>query len=76
MHKRTKRQKQRTISLPMNEEFISRIDSFLPKLGYSDRAKFIRQAIVDKFAAAGIVIPVELSLAPMRTGKVGRPRKK
>jgi|GEM_PF-705321 len=64
---------QKLISVPMNEKFIEQIDAALHKVGYSDRSSFIRDAIVEKLHAGGIPIPVELSLAPSRTGKGGRP---
>ena len=64
---------QKLISVPMNEKFIEQIDAALHKVGYSDRSSFIRDAIVEKLHGGGIPIPVELSLAPSRTGKGGRP---
>lgn len=64
---------QKLISVPMNEKFIEQIDAALHKVGYSDRSSFIRDAIVEKLHAGGVPIPVELSLAPSRTGKGGRP---
>ena len=64
---------QKLISVPMNEKFITKIDASLPKVGYSDRSSFIRDAIVEKLQGAGIDISYELSLAPSRTGKGGRP---
>lgn len=64
---------QKLISVPMNEKFIVQIDLSLPKIGYSDRSSFIRDAIVEKFHKSKINIPVELSLSPSRAGKGGRP---
>jgi Arc/MetJ-type ribon-helix-helix transcriptional regulator len=64
---------QKLISVPMNEKFIDAVDKALPKVGFSDRSSFIRAAIVEKLTKAGVKISVELSLAPSRTGKGGRP---
>lgn len=67
---------QKLISVPVNEEFLKNIDAAIPKVGYSDRSSFIRDAIVEKFHKEGVKISIELSLAPSRTGKAGRPRVK
>jgi hypothetical protein len=64
---------QKLISVPMFESFIKAIDRALRPLGYSDRSSFIRDAISEKLAADGIKIPVDLSTAPGRSGKGGRP---
>lgn len=60
---------QKLITIPMNEKFITKIDSSLAKIGYSDRSSMIRDAIVEKLQDAGIKIPVGLNLPPSRTGK-------
>ena len=65
---------QKLISVPMKEKFIESIDQALEKIGYSDRSSFIRDAIAEKLRAAGVILPIELRLAPSRTGKGGRPR--
>jgi Arc/MetJ-type ribon-helix-helix transcriptional regulator len=64
---------QKLISVPVNEKFLEAVDKALPKVGFSDRSSFIRAAIVQKLTQAGVKISVELSLAPSRTGKGGRP---
>ena len=52
---------------------LARIDSSLQKVGYSDRSSFIRDAIVEKLQREGVEISYEISLAPSRAGKGGRP---
>ena len=44
------------------------IDANLRRIGYSNRAQFIRDAIVEKLALKGILVPDQIALAPARTG--------
>lgn len=66
---------QKLINFPAKEEFIAFVDSILPQLGYTERAQFVRDAMVEKIEAA-IKRPVDrvLALPPGRIGK-GPPRK-
>jgi hypothetical protein len=66
---------QKPVIVMMKEEFIAEIDGNLGKLGYGDRASLIREAVIEKMLRVGINVPKELSLAPYRTGKGGRPVK-
>ncbi|HEY0255960.1 MAG TPA: hypothetical protein VGC39_00850 [Candidatus Methylacidiphilales bacterium] len=66
---------QKPIIVMMKEEFIAEIDGNLGKLGYGDRASLIRAAVIEKMISLGIEVPKELSLAPSRAGKGGRPPK-
>lgn len=56
----------------MNEKFIEAIDEAVVSSGYSDRAKFIRDAIVEKLEIMGIKLPKEITSAPSKIGKGGR----
>lgn len=64
---------QKQIPVMMKEDFVDTIDSALAQLGYTDRAKFIRDAVFEKLENSGIKLPREISLAPDRAGKGGRP---
>lgn len=64
---------QKLVPVPMTQEFIDTIDAALPRLGYSDRAKFIRDAVYEKLNRMGQRVPVELSIAPGRTAKGPKP---
>ena len=66
---------QKLVALSMNEKFIETIDTALPNMGYSDRSSFIRAAIIEKLHAAGIKVPLRLSLVSSRMDKGGRPRR-
>jgi hypothetical protein len=66
---------QRQVIVWMKEELIDMIDQNLEGMGFSDRARFIRAAIVDKLESGGSDAAPDLALAPMRVGKGGRPRK-
>lgn len=59
----------------MRESFIDVIDRALPAAGYSDRAKFIRDAVYQRLLAMGYKLPADFPTAPARKGKGGRPRK-
>ncbi len=66
---------QKPIIVMMKEEFVAEIDGNLEKLGYGDRASLIRAAVIEKMIKLGIKVPTELSVAPSRAGKGGRPAK-
>ncbi len=56
----------------MDEEFLDEIDKGFPKLGYSDRSTFIREAVYKALEEQGIKLPALLKAAPSRSGKGGR----
>lgn len=60
----------------MNEEFIREINAGMKRLGYGNRADFIRDAIVEKLARDGIAIDPALAAAPARAGVGGSPTHK
>lgn len=60
----------------MNEDFRAEIDAALPRVGYSDRSAFIRQAVYKSLQELGIEIPAHLMAAPSRKNKGGRPSHK
>jgi hypothetical protein len=64
---------QKLVPVPMSSAFIEFIDAALPRLRYSDRAKFIRDAVYEKLQRMGLKIPAEVSVAPSRAGKGGFP---
>jgi hypothetical protein len=49
--------------------FLQEIDRALKKAGYSDRSKFVRDAIYEKLLSLGVHVNYELSMAPQRSGK-------
>lgn len=68
---------QRQILLLMDERFVDEIDAAYPQLGYSDRATFIRDAVLKELKRSGVDLPASYRAAPPRIGtaKGGRPRK-
>lgn len=66
---------QKQVIVIMSEEFLSDIDGSIETLGYSNRAEFIRQAVLEKLAKAGVQIEKSKAAAPSRAGKGGRPKK-
>ena len=65
---------QKLVPVPMSEEFIEHINNAVGKLNYSDRAKLIRDAIMEKLEREGIPTPKSLSTAPARVLR-NRPRR-
>lgn len=63
--------KQTLITMQVDVSFLRHIDSNLRALGYSTRAGFIRDAIVQKMKLEGVVTEDEMALAPSRAGKGG-----
>lgn len=61
------------VPVPMTPEFIQELGAALRRLGYSNRADFIRDAILEKLELEGEHIPASIAAAPSRSGKGGRP---
>jgi hypothetical protein len=61
----------------MDERFVDEIDRVYPSLGYSDRASFIRDAVLKELANKGVNLPASYKAAAPRVGasRGGRPRK-
>lgn len=59
----------------MSEEFVEKIDRNLTRMGFSDRASFIRQAAKEKLSKSGVAVSAEEVTAPSRAGKGGPKRK-
>ena len=57
------------MNVPMHESFITLINASLADCGYSDRSKFIRDAVREKLDSMGISVPRQITQAPMRCGK-------
>jgi hypothetical protein len=60
---------QKLLNFPAYEDFIKQIDEGVAKSGAGDRAKFVRQAIVEHLENIGIHVPAHLAAPPPRTGK-------
>lgn len=60
----------------IQDDFLHLIDEALPRIGYGDRASFIRDAVRRQLVADGVPVPLSLSSAPSRAGKGGRQKKK
>ena len=60
----------------VDERFLEEIDAAYPKLGYSDRASFIREAVYQRMKEGGYKLPLEYKAAPSRKGKGGRQSRK
>jgi hypothetical protein len=63
---------QRLLNLAVSREFLSELDDCLADLGYGNRSDFIRQAIMEKLAGLGVILPRRLAGAPARAGRTGR----
>jgi hypothetical protein len=61
----------------MDERFVDEIDAAYPGFGFSDRASFIRDAVLKELARNGVNLPAAYRAAPPRLGdaKGGRPKK-
>ena len=57
---------QKLMPTPMHEDYIQIIHDNLARLGYSTRAEFVRDAIAEKLATLGIIVPPHLIAAPPR----------
>lgn len=67
---------QKGLILMVQEEFLAEIDAHFPKLGFGDRASFIRAAVHKFLADNGINLPMEYKAAPPRIGKARGGRQK
>jgi Arc/MetJ-type ribon-helix-helix transcriptional regulator len=63
---------QKLLTVPASTDFINDIDKNLKRVGYANRSQFIRDAIVEKMARAGVELPKELTLPPARTRPDGK----
>ena len=54
----------------MTDEFVREIDAALRPSGYSDRSKFVRDAVYERLKALGYKLPKEITLAPGRLRKL------
>lgn len=66
---------QKGLILMVQEKFLAEIDRAFPKMGYSDRASFVRAAVHKYLSDNGIKLPLEYKAAPPRVNKGGRPPK-
>jgi hypothetical protein len=64
---------QKGVLVMMRESFLEEIDAALPKAGFSDRSKFIRDAVYQRMREMGFDVDPQDSTAPSRKGKGGRP---
>lgn len=62
---------QKQIITLMDEKFLREIETGMARAGYSDRSKFIRDAVFEKLQKLGIACDYTLAMAPSRTGKGG-----
>lgn len=62
---------QKQIITLMDENFLRRIESGMMTAGYSDRSKFIRDAVFEKLRRLDVACNYKLAMAPSRTGKGG-----
>ena len=60
---------QRLIPIPMSEEFVREINAALAPAGYSDRSKFVRDAVYEKLQRLGYRMPREISVAPSQIAR-------
>lgn len=67
------REGQKAILVYMQDDFLLELDRRLAAMGYSDRSTFIREAIYEKMDRNGVTLLREVTTAPSRTGKGGRP---
>jgi metal-responsive CopG/Arc/MetJ family transcriptional regulator len=66
---------QRGVIVMMDRKFCEEIDAAFPRLGFSDRSTFIRDAVYKRLEEMNIRVPASLKAAPSRAGKGGRPKK-
>jgi len=62
---------QKLLTVPVDLDFLAELDRNLPACGYGNRSQFVRDAIIEKLAAAGIQIPKSLAIPPPRTPLAG-----
>ena len=64
---------QKLVNFFARVDFIAFLNAHYRACGYSDKSKFIRDAIREKLLLEKHVMPIELTLAPSRIGKGGKP---
>jgi hypothetical protein len=62
---------QKQIITLMDRNFLLEIEAGMTRAGYSDRSKFIRDAVFEKLQRLGIRCNYILAMAPSRVGKGG-----
>jgi len=67
---------QKLMPIPVDEEFMRELHAGMKRAGYQNRSQFVRDAIVEKLKRAGVSIPRELALPPVRAGKTPAPAPK
>lgn len=65
---------QTLVNFSVKEPFLKFLDSNLESIGFSDRSKFIREAMREKLLRMGKECPPDLILPPGRPGRGGRQR--
>jgi hypothetical protein len=58
---------QQLLPFAAKRQFVSEMDAGLKEIGCGNRSQFIREAILEKLARAGVPIPKHLAGAPART---------
>lgn len=66
---------QKQVIVVFKEDFLETIDDNLGSMGFGDRSQFIRTAVLEKLARAGVEVQPVQAAPPQRTGKGGRPKK-
>jgi len=67
---------QKKVLMNFDEDFLSEVDSAFPRLGFNDRASFIRDAVFQEMKRQGVEVSPSLKAAPSRAGKGGKPTHK
>lgn len=62
----------KAILVKWRPEVLDHLDESLESLGYSERAQFIRDAVVEKLTKMGLPPKANAALSPLRLGKGGR----
>jgi len=62
---------QKLMPIPVDEQFLRKLDAGMVHAGYQNRSQFVRDAIVEKLKRAGISIPKRLAVPPPRFRKDG-----
>lgn len=60
---------QKLMPIPVDEQFLKELDAGMARAGYRNRSQFVRDAIIEKLKRAGISLPPELAMPPLRAGK-------
>jgi len=67
---------QKQVLIKIGADFLAEIDAAFPKLGFGDRASFIRDAMFEELRRNGFSVPAEIKAPPSRAGKGGTPSHK